>query len=80
MNGYNDDLVMAFAIAMYLRETSLRYKKTAQSLTYSALNNYSKTTSEMPLYNANSSLNANPWTIQINNNQGQESQDLTWLI
>jgi hypothetical protein len=80
MNGYNDDLVMSFSMAMYLRETSLRYKKTAESLTYSALNNYSKTTGDMPLYNSNSHFNQNPWTMQINNPGGQESQDLTWLI
>jgi hypothetical protein len=80
MGGYNDDLVMSFSMAMYLRETSLRYKKTAESLTYSALNNYSKTTGDMPLYNSNSHYNQNPWTMQINNAGGQESQDLTWLI
>jgi hypothetical protein len=80
MNGYNDDLVLSFAIAMYLRETSLRYKKTAESLTYSALSNYTKTTGDMPLYNSNSHMNQNPWTMQINNPQGQDTQDLTWLI
>ena len=80
MTGYNDDLVMSFSMGMYLRETSLRYKKTAESLTYSALSNYSKTTNDMLLYNANSYVNQNPWSMQINNSQGQESQDLTWLI
>ena len=80
MNGYNDDLVMSFAMAMYLRETSLRYRKTAESLTYSALNNYSKTTGDMPLYNANSHINQNPWGMQIINSQGQQNEDLTWLL
>jgi hypothetical protein len=80
MNGYNDDLVMSFAMGMYLRETSLRYRKTAESLTYSALNNYSRTTSEMPLYNANSNINQNPWGMNVNNSQGQGFEDLRWLI
>jgi hypothetical protein len=30
MQSYNDDLVMAFAIAMYMRETSLKFKTTAE--------------------------------------------------
>jgi hypothetical protein len=80
MNGYNDDLVMAFSIAMYLRETSLRYRKTAESLTYSALNNYSRTTSDMPLYNANSNINQNPWGMNIPTSEGQNFEDLRWLI
>jgi hypothetical protein len=80
MNGYNDDLVMAFAIAMYLRETSLRYKKTAQSLTSVALNNYSKTSADMPLYNSNSHFNDNPWSMQVSNAQGKQQEDITWLI
>jgi hypothetical protein len=80
MNGYNDDLVLSFSMGMYLRETSLRYRKTAESLTYSSLNNFSKTTSDNQLYNANSQLNQNPWTMQIQSNQGQHSEDLRWLM
>jgi hypothetical protein len=80
MNGYNDDLVLSFAMGMYLRETSLRYRKTAESLTYSSLDNYTKVTGDVPLYNANSNINQNPWTMQINNLQGPESEDLRWLI
>jgi hypothetical protein len=80
MNGYNDDLVMCFSMGMYLRETSLRYRKTAESLTYSSLNSFSKTTSENQLYNASSQLNQNPWTTQVQSSQGQYTEDLRWLM
>jgi len=80
MNGYNDDLVLSFATGMYLRETSLRYRKTAESLTYNALNSYSKTSGDNILYNANSHINQNPWNMNIPSSQGQQPEDLRWLI
>jgi len=80
MQSYNDDLVMSFSIAMYLRETSLRYRKTADSLTYAALNSYTKTQDTSVAYNANNVYNQNPWSMNISTPQGGEAQDLTWLI
>ena len=80
MQSYNDDLVMSFAIAMYLRETSLRYRKTAENLTYAALNSFTRTQDSSISYNANNQYNENPWVMNINTPMGGESQDLTWLI
>jgi len=37
--GYNDDLVMAFGIAMYIRDTALKYKQRGIDITRNALNN-----------------------------------------
>jgi hypothetical protein len=80
MQSYNDDLVMAFAIAMYLRETSLRYKTNADHLTYAALNSFTKTRDTSIAYNTSDQYNQNPWSMNINTPQGGEAQDLTWLI
>lgn len=80
MQSYNDDLVMSFAIGMYLRETSLRYRKTAENLTYAALNSFTKTQDNSIAYNANNIYNQNPWSMNISTPQGGEAQDLTWLI
>ncbi len=74
------DLVMSFAIGAYLRETSLRYRKTAESLTYAALNSFTRTQDNSIAYNANNQYNQNPWSMNINTPQGGEAQDLTWLI
>jgi hypothetical protein len=37
--GYNDDLVIAFGIAMYIRDTALKYKQRGIDITRNALNN-----------------------------------------
>ena len=78
MNGYNDDLVMAFAMAMFLRETSLRFKKTADSLTSAALNGFAKVDSGY-VQNPYSHME-NPWSMTYQTGQGQQAEDLTWLI
>jgi hypothetical protein len=80
MNGYNDDLVMSFAIGMYLRDTSLRYKTEADNLLRNSLNNFTKTDSGFQLYNANSSMNSNPWKMDVPSINGNESHDITWLL
>ena len=36
--GYNDDLVMAFGIAMYIRDTALKYRQRGIDITKNALN------------------------------------------
>jgi len=37
--GYNDDLVMAFSIAMYIRDTALKFRQRGLDLTRQSLNN-----------------------------------------
>ena len=80
MQSYNDDLVMSFCIAMYLRETTLRYKTTADNLTYAALNSFTKTQDTSVAYNANNNYNQNPWAMNVHGPQGEESHDITWLL
>ena len=80
MGGYNDDLVMSFAIGMYLRETSIRYKRAADSLTVSVMNNIGKTSADAGMYNTNSFMAQNPWMMNIPAPGGDYTQDLTWLI
>jgi hypothetical protein len=80
MNGYNDDLVMSYAILTYLRDTSLRYKTTAESLMRAGLDNFTKTDSGFQAYNANSHFNNNHWQMDIPSPNGTETQDLTWLL
>ena len=80
MGGYNDDLVMAFGIAMYLRETSIRYKKTADSLTISALNSLGKSKNDSFMYNPAYNMPQNPWMMETTNTQGQHHEDISWLI
>ena len=43
-SGYNDDLVMAFGIGMYLRDTSLKFQQHSHDMTRAALGGMTKTT------------------------------------
>jgi len=48
-SGYNDDLVMPFGVAMYLRDTSLKFQQQSHDLTRATLSNFSKGTSLLML-------------------------------
>ena len=43
-SGYNDDLVMAFGIGMYLRDTSLKFQQQSHDMTRATLGGMSKST------------------------------------
>jgi hypothetical protein len=74
--GYNDDLVMAFGIAMYIRDTALKFRQRGLDLTRSALNNMKvNRTAYQGAYFANQ--NDNPY--QIENPYGGK-EDISWLL
>ena len=74
-SGYNDDLVMSFGIAMYLRDTSLKFQQQSLDLTRNALNNITSTRS--PLKGAYiTGTPGNPYNMGINGQQ----EDLRWLF
>ena len=82
MPGYNDDLVMSFAIGMFLRETSLKFKKTMEEMSYSSLNSFTKTSgnsSDYQIYSPASVAN-NPWAMDIQVGDGTKQENLNWLI
>lgn len=74
--GYNDDLVMAFGIAMYIRDTALKYRQRGLDLTRSALKNMTvNRTSYQGAYYANK--NDNPYHIE---NPYGDKEDISWLL
>ena len=74
--GYNDDLVMAFGVAMFLRDTSFKFRQQGIDLTKAALNNIGK--SSMNTAGAYSRAGIrNPY--QMENNKGG-MEDLKWLF
>ena len=85
-DGYNDDLVMALGICMFLRDTSLKYKQTGDQLTIASLENFGKTTTSVgpSLYQGQSYRgigggNGVPDQWKMDTGNGQ-MLDLTWLI
>jgi hypothetical protein len=72
--GYNDDLVMAFGIAMFLRDTSLKFQQESLDRAKAALGNVSKNSYYTP--GVVSGRNQNPYTMEIKG----KKENITWLI
>ena len=74
MRGYNDDLVMCYNTAMYVRDTALKQKQYGIEMTKATLNNIQRPSQYQGAYFA--SGNDNPYTMDING----EKEDLKWLF
>ena len=73
MSGYNDDLVMSFAIGLWVRDTALRLRTQGVELTKKTL---SRMMDNEGLY-TNDDVNKNDsWDWET----GKEKEDLTWLL
>ena len=73
MQGYNDDLVMSFALTLWVRDTALRLKNEGIELTKKTLSGVS--TQMIPQKPTNKT---NEWEMEIGPNGEKESLD--WLI
>jgi hypothetical protein len=76
--GYNDDLVMALGIGLWVRDTALRLRQQGIELTKLALTHtdYSSTPF-MKRGNLPNDLAVDPYQMQIGN---KETEDIRWLI
>ena len=75
MKGYNDDLVMAFCIGLWVRDTALRLRQEGIDLTKRAIGGISSNMQHDGVYGG-SSMEDNPWKMKI----GDEFEDLSqWL-
>jgi len=74
LDGYNDDLIMALGIGLWVRDTALKLRQQGIELTKIALNQLN--TSAMPFIKRGP-IEHNPYEMILN---GQEREDLTWLI
>jgi len=75
MKGYNDDLTMALAIGLWVRNTALRLKQEGIDLTKSMLGSAHVTRHEN-VYTTNY-LKKNPYDMDLGNG---ENENLTWLL
>jgi hypothetical protein len=75
MRGYNDDLVIAMAIGLWVRDTALRLRQEGIDLTKRALDGITVNTYE-GVYGGSVNPDVNPWKMKI----GDDYEDLTkWL-
>jgi hypothetical protein len=74
-SGYNDDLVMSFGTAMYVRDTALKYKSQGVDLARAMLSNIAVNKPNFNGAYAPSSYN-NPYKIDY----GHGQEDISWLL
>ena len=75
-SGYNDDLVMSFSIAMFLRDTSLRFQQQSLDMARAALGSVkSNKTSYHGGFSGQDKV-ANPYSMK----HGDKSFDIKWLL
>ena len=78
-SGYNDDLVMSFGVAMYMRDTAFKFKQHGVDLTKSMLNGIATNKpNHSGVYTPNGTQNDNPW--KINNPYSGGEEDIKWLL
>ena len=73
MRGYNDDLVMSFAIVLWVRDTALRLRTQGVELTKKTL---SRMMDNEGLYTNDDIKKNDSWDWET----GKEKEDLTWLL
>jgi len=75
MKGYNDDLVMAFSIGLWVRDTALRLRQEGIDLTKQAVSGITSNTSQ-GIYGGGDFRDDNPWKMRV----GDGFEDLSeWL-
>ena len=82
MQGYNDDLVMSYAIALWVRDTALRIQKDKNNQQWAMMDSMLDKNGNREDLSAGFQKgipygpSQNPWEIDV----GDEKEDLTWLI
>jgi len=73
MSGYNDDLVMSFAIGLWVRDTALRLRTEGIELTKKTLSRMNDTEG---LYTQEDANQNDSWEWDT----GKEKESLDWLL
>jgi hypothetical protein len=75
-SGYNDDLVMAFATALYVRDTAIRMRQQGMDLSRATMSSFVNLNQRNTgVYNV-APMRNNPYLMETPGGQ----EDLTWLL
>ena len=79
LDGYNDDLVMAWGIGMFLRDTALSFRQQGLDMARASINSIYRTgNNNAPVYSpTNGNFVPNPYSMELPHDQ---SEDLSWLL
>ena len=75
LGGYNDDLTLALAIGLWVRDTALRLRLEGIELNKQMLNNISGKYTKA-VFTSDSQKEKDAWEIDV----GQEKEDIRWLL
>jgi len=75
MRGYNDDLVMAMSIGLWVRDTALRLRQEGVDLTKRALGGITQQNEPIGFFSGTGQED-DPWTMKV----GGKDEDLKWLL
>jgi len=81
--GYNDDLIMALAIGLWVRDTALRLRQEGIDLTRAFLDKIvAKKSTVEPVYKSSNQMAKDTWNMPVRSIPGQmrEGEDLKWLL
>ncbi len=74
--NYNDDLIMAFAIGMYVRDTALRLRQQGMDLARAQLSSIGNLNQRTPSVYTQNTFKQNPYEMDT----GHGKEDLSWLL
>ena len=75
MRGYNDDLVMSYAVALWVRETALRLRAEGVELQRKTLDSMNLHNNNQGVY-TNKPNNTDSWEWEV----GKDKESLEWLL
>lgn len=75
-SGYNDDLVISFAIGLYVRDTALRLRQQGLDLTRQQLATFTNLNRRDPSIRTSTSKSTDPFKIDVNGRK----EDISWLL
>jgi hypothetical protein len=73
--GYNDDLVIPYAIGLYLRDSAIQYRSQGVDMQKAVLNGITRTSQAVASYNTPTNFQ-NPYQMQVNG----QMEDMSWVI
>lgn len=80
MKNYNDDLVMSFAIGLWVRDTALKLRQQAVDMSRNMIGSINKTQTEGgPIYTTKNALGRQSWEMTTGMKDHQK-ESITWLL
>lgn len=78
MANHHDDLVMSFAMGLWVRNTALKMRNSGMDITKSLLDGIHR--SLPPIYKSSNAVAQNSWNMNVGTVYNDKKENLTWLL